>query len=94
MMKVLFAMAQPQATGFVESRLGLIGLDEDVTDFSTLSLSHKTLAREHPASGRAGLAASLDRYRAGKRHWFERTSVEDRGRRGMECPQARQALES
>ena len=36
-MKVLFGMALLQTTGFVESLLGLIGLDWDVPDFSTPS---------------------------------------------------------
>lgn len=36
-MKVLFGMALRQATGFVESRLQLTGLDWAVPDFSTLS---------------------------------------------------------
>jgi hypothetical protein len=43
-MKVLFGMALPQTTGFVESLIGLIGLAWDVPDFSTLSRCRKTLA--------------------------------------------------
>ena len=43
-MKVLFGLALRQTTGFVESLLGLIGLDWDVPDFSTLSRRQKTLA--------------------------------------------------
>ncbi len=35
-MKVLFGMALGQTTGFVESLLGLVGLDWKVPDFSTL----------------------------------------------------------
>ncbi len=42
-MKVLFGMALRQTTGFVESLLRLIGLDWEVSDFSTLSRRQKTL---------------------------------------------------
>lgn len=43
-MKVLFAMALRQTTGFVESQPCLVGLDWEVPDFSTLSRREKTLA--------------------------------------------------
>lgn len=43
-MKVLLGMALRQTTGFMESRLRLIGLDWDVPVFSTLSRRQKTLA--------------------------------------------------
>jgi hypothetical protein len=43
-MKVLFGMALRQTTGFVGSLLCLVGLDWEVTDFSTLSRRQKTLA--------------------------------------------------
>lgn len=42
-MKVLFGMALRQTTGFVESLLGLIGLDWSGPDFSTLSRRQRTL---------------------------------------------------
>ena len=42
-MKVLFGMALRQTAGFVESLLGLIGLDWSVPDFSTLSRRQRTL---------------------------------------------------
>ena len=42
-MKVLFGMALRQTTGFVESLLGLIGLDWAVPDFSTISRRQKRL---------------------------------------------------
>ena len=47
-MKVLFGMALRQTTGFVESLLGLIGLNWDVPDFSTLSRRQKGLAVNIP----------------------------------------------
>ena len=43
-MKVLFGMALRQTTGLVESSLGLIGLDWEVLDFSTLSRRQKSHA--------------------------------------------------
>lgn len=42
-MKVMFGMALRQATGFVESLLGLMGLDWKVPDFSTLCRRQKSL---------------------------------------------------
>ena len=53
-MKVLFGMALRQTTGFVESLLGLIGLDWDVPDFSTLGRRQKTLAVNIPHRGAQG----------------------------------------
>jgi hypothetical protein len=53
-MKVLFGMAMRQTTGFVDSLLGLIGLDWDVPDFSTLSRRQKTLAVNIPHRGLQG----------------------------------------
>ena len=53
-MKVLFGMALRQTTGFVESLLGLIGLDWDVPDFSTLSRRQKTLKVNIPYRGSQG----------------------------------------
>lgn len=50
-MKVLFGMALRQTTGFVESLLGLIGLDWSVPDFSTLCRRQKTLAVDIPYRG-------------------------------------------
>ncbi len=47
-------MALRQTTGFVESLLGLIGLDWDVPDFSTLSRRQKTLAVNSPHRGSQG----------------------------------------
>lgn len=41
--KVMFGMALRQATGFVESLLGLMGLDWQVPDFSTLCRRQKSL---------------------------------------------------
>ena len=54
-MKVLFGMALRQTTGFVESLLGLIGLDWAVPNFSTLSRRQKTLKVNIPYRGSAGL---------------------------------------
>jgi hypothetical protein len=42
-MKVLFGMALRQTTGFVESLLGLIGLDWDVPDFSRSAVARRQL---------------------------------------------------
>ena len=65
-MKVLFGMvdivaplvratmALRQTTGFVESLLGLIGLNWTVPDFSTLSRRQKTLAVNIPHRGAKG----------------------------------------
>jgi hypothetical protein len=53
-MKVLFGMALRQTTGFVESLLGLVGLDWTVPDFSTLSRRQKTLAVNIPYRGSKG----------------------------------------
>ncbi|MCO6389300.1 MAG: IS5 family transposase [Devosia sp.] len=53
-MKVLFGMALRQTTGFVESLLGLIGLDWAVPDFSTLSRRQKTLKVNIPYRGSDG----------------------------------------
>jgi hypothetical protein len=53
-MKVLFGMALRQTTGFVESLLGLIGLDWTVPNFSTLSRRQKTLAVNIPYRGSDG----------------------------------------
>jgi Transposase DDE domain len=53
-MKVLFGMALRQTTGFVESLLGLIGLDWAVPDFSTLSRRQKTLKVNIPDRGSDG----------------------------------------
>lgn len=53
-MKVLFGMALRQTTGFVESLLGLVGLDWTVPDFSTLSRRQKTLAVNIPYRGSQG----------------------------------------
>ena len=53
-MKVLFGLALRQTTGFIESLLGLIGLDWDVPDFSTLSRRQKSLAVNIPHRGRRG----------------------------------------
>jgi hypothetical protein len=53
-MKVLFGMALRQTTGFVESLLGLIGLDWAVPDFSTLSRRQKTLKVNIPYRGSRG----------------------------------------
>jgi hypothetical protein len=53
-MKVLFGMALRQTTGFVESLLGLIGLDWSVPDFSTLCRRQKTLAVNIPYRGSNG----------------------------------------
>jgi len=53
-MKVLFGMALRQTTGFVESLLGLIGLDWRVPDFSTLCRRQKTLIVQLPYRGPAG----------------------------------------
>ena len=53
-MKVLFGMALRQTTGFVESLLGLIGLDWDVPDFSTLSRRQKSLVVNIPHRGSQG----------------------------------------
>ena len=50
-MKVLFGMALRKTTGFVESLLGLIGLDWTVPDFSTLSRRQKTLKVNIPYRG-------------------------------------------
>jgi hypothetical protein len=52
--KVLFGMALRQTTGFVQSRLRLIGLDWAVPDFSTLSRRQKTLAVNIPYRGSKG----------------------------------------
>ena len=53
-MKVLFAMALRQTTGFVESLLTLVGLNWQVPDFSTLSRRQKTLAVNIPYRGSKG----------------------------------------
>jgi len=53
-MKVLFGMALRQTTGFVESLLGLIGLDWAVPNFSTLSRRQKTLNVNIPYRGSGG----------------------------------------
>ena len=53
-MKVLFGMALRQTTGFVESLLGLISLDWDVPDFSTLSRRQKSLVVNIPHRGSQG----------------------------------------
>ena len=53
-MKVLFAMALRQTTGFVESLLQLTGLDWAVPDFSTLSRRQKTLKVDIPCRGSDG----------------------------------------
>ena len=53
-MKVLFGMALRQTTGFVESLLGLIGLDWAVPNFSTLSRRQKTLKVNIPYRGSPG----------------------------------------
>ena len=53
-MKVLFGMALRQTTGFVESLLGLIGLDWAVPNFSTLSRRQKTLNVNIPYRGSDG----------------------------------------
>jgi hypothetical protein len=53
-MKVLFGMALRQTTGFVESLLGLVGLNWTVPDFSTLSRRQKTLAVNIPYRGSKG----------------------------------------
>ncbi len=53
-MTVLFGMALRQTTGCVESRLCLIGLDRDVSDFSTLSRRQKTLKVNIPYRGSGG----------------------------------------
>jgi len=53
-MKVLFGMALRQTTGFVESLLGLIGLDWAVPNFSTLSRRRKTLNVNIPYRGSGG----------------------------------------
>lgn len=47
-------MALRQTTGFVESLLGLIGLDWEVPNFSTLSRRQKTLKVNIPYRGSAG----------------------------------------
>ena len=47
-------MALRQTTGFVESLLGLIGLNWTVPDFSTLSRRQKTLAVNIPHRGSKG----------------------------------------
>ena len=52
--KVLFGMALRQKTGFVESLLGLIGLNRTVPDFNTLSRRQKTLAVNIPHRGSKG----------------------------------------
>ena len=53
-MKFLFGMALRQTTGFVESLLCLIGLDEEVPDFRTLSRRQKTLKVNIPYRGSQG----------------------------------------
>ena len=53
-MKVLFGMALRQTTGFVESLLGLIGLDWSVPDFATLSRRQRTLMVNIPYRGSDG----------------------------------------
>ena len=53
-MKVLFGMALRQTTGFVESLLGLIGLDWTVPNFSTLSRRQKSLKVNIPYRGSGG----------------------------------------
>lgn len=50
-MKVLFAMALHQTTGFVESRLRLTGLDWKMPDFSTICRRQRTLAVNIPYRG-------------------------------------------
>lgn len=50
-MKVLFGMALPQTTGFVESLLRLVWLGWSVLDFSSLSRRQKTLAVDIPYRG-------------------------------------------
>ena len=50
----LFGLALRQTTGFVESLLGLIGLNWDVPDFSTLSRRQKKLAVNIPHRGAQG----------------------------------------
>ncbi|MBB4208494.1 DDE family transposase [Roseinatronobacter bogoriensis subsp. barguzinensis] len=53
-MKVLLGMALRQTTGFVESLLGLIGLDWAVPNFSNLSRRQKTLNVNIPYRGSGG----------------------------------------
>ena len=53
-MNVLFGMALRQTTGFVENLLGLIGLDWEMPDFSTLSRRQKTLSVKIPHRGSQG----------------------------------------
>ena len=53
-MKVLFGMPLRQTTGFVQSLLGLVGLDWRVPDFSTLCRRQRTLNVAIPYRGGTG----------------------------------------
>jgi hypothetical protein len=53
-LKVLFGMPLRQTTGFVASLLGLIGLDWDVPDFSTLCRRQRVLNVSLPYRGGTG----------------------------------------
>jgi hypothetical protein len=70
-MKVLFAMALRQTTGFVESLLRLIGVDWDVPDFSTRSRRQKTLKVNIPYRGLDGPLHLLVDIEPRERHWSE-----------------------
>lgn len=53
-LKVLFGMPLRQATGFVQSLLGLVGLNWDVPDYSTLCCRQNTLNVSLPYRGGTG----------------------------------------
>ncbi len=53
-MKSLFGLALRQTSGFVESLLQLISLDQGVPDFNTLCRRQKALAMDIPSRGSPG----------------------------------------
>lgn len=72
-MKVLFGMSLGQTTGFVESRLLLLGLDWAVPNFSTMSRRQMTLTVNIPwYRGSASPLHLLIDVEPWKRHWSER----------------------
>ena len=90
-MKVLFGMTLRQTTGFVESLLRLIDLDWAVPNFNTLSRRQKTLKVDIPYRGSAGpLHLFVDIEPASATGSSEPArGHQDRGKRGVERPQAR-----
>ena len=87
-MKALFGMALRQTTGFVESRLRLIGLNWTVPDFSTLSRRQKTLKVNIPYRGSKGLLHLLIPSGCCKQQLPGNGQHRHQGRGRVACPQA------